>query len=89
MNVYATTHDPPAPLLDVTVTSVVNRRRRRSLPALLDTGSDITAIPRYLVERLQLYPISRLQLESVEANTSTVFTYAVRLTIGELTIPPS
>ncbi len=87
MSVYATTHDPPAPLLDVTVTSVVNRRRRRSLPALLDTGSDITAIPRYLVERLQLYPISRLQLESVEATTSTVFTYAVRLTIGELTIP--
>ncbi|MCZ7572723.1 MAG: retroviral-like aspartic protease family protein [Ardenticatenaceae bacterium] len=87
MSTYDTTYDPPAPVLDVTVTSVVNRRRRRSLRALLDTGSDITAIPHSLMERLQLYPIGRLQLEDVEATTRMVLTYAVQLTIGDLSIP--
>lgn len=57
------------------------------MPALLDTGSDVTAIPRMLTSVLQLYPISHLQLEDVEAETTTVFTYVIRLTIGDLVIP--
>ncbi|MBX2999645.1 MAG: hypothetical protein KF893_14095 [Caldilineaceae bacterium] len=87
MNVYDVTYDPPAPVAEVTVASVVNRRRRRSLPALLDTGSDITAIPYTLLDALQLYPIGQLQLEGVEANTRVVPTYAIQLTIVELSIP--
>jgi len=87
MNSYDSRHQPSAPVLNVTAASVVNRRRRRSLSALLDTGSDITAIPHGLVDSLQLYPVGQLQLESVEASTRAVLTYAIQLTIGELSIP--
>lgn len=87
MIAYDTAYDPPAPVAEVIVTNVVNRRRRRSLPALLDTGSDITAIPYDLMDGLQLYPIGRLRLENVEATTKMVLTYPVQLTIGELAIP--
>jgi hypothetical protein len=87
MNFYDHNHQPPAPVLDVTIANAANRRRRRSLSALIDTGSDITAIPEPLVSVLQLYPIGRLQLESVNATTSVVLTYTVQITIGELSIP--
>lgn len=79
--------DPPAPVVQVTVRHVVQQRRRVTTAALLDTGSDVTAIPALHVQRLQLIPFSRLQLEDVSGETRTVQTYAVHLTIGELTLP--
>lgn len=48
MIAYDTSHIPPAPIADVTLASIAQSRRRRSLPGLLDTGSDITAIPSKL-----------------------------------------
>lgn len=87
MTPYDNRHQPPAPVLSVTVTSVVNRRRRRSLSALLDTGSDITAIPRLLVESLQLYPIGQIELEGVDASVQSIPAYPVHLSIGDLSIP--
>lgn len=87
MTPYDTSHTPPAPMVHVTVASIVRTRRRESAPALLDTGSDITAIPTKFVDALQLYPISRLRLEDVQSKTVPVFTYAVRLTIAGLVIP--
>ncbi len=85
MSAYDTDHDPPAPLVDLTVSSVVNRRR--SLSVLLDTGSDITAVPQTLIDIRQLYPIGRLEMEGVAADTRMMLTYAVHLTIGDLSIP--
>lgn len=79
--------DPPAPVVQVTVRHIVQQRRRVTTAALLDTGSDVTAIPASLVQRLQLIPFSRLRLEDVSGETRTVLTYAVHLTIGELTLP--
>jgi len=88
MKSYDSRHQPPAPVWEeITAASVVNRRRRRSLPALLDTGSDITAIPHALVKILQLYPVGQIELEGVDAAVQSIPTYAVRLTIGELSIP--
>lgn len=84
---YNSTYDPPAPVLEVTVANASNRRRRRVLPGLLDTGSDITAVPATFVDTLQLYPIGRLRLEGVDATTQTVLTYAVHLTIGGVSVP--
>lgn len=36
---------PPAPLLNVKLAGVVHARPRVEIPALIDTGSDVTAIP--------------------------------------------
>jgi hypothetical protein len=87
MNRYSTTFDPPALCLDVTISNVLNRRKRRTLYALLDTGADITAIPSAQVDLLGLYEIDQLQLETVEGTSSIRYTYAVRFTLGDLVIP--
>ncbi len=42
---YDTQFDPPAPVLTVLLTGVVRRRPQIRLPALIDTGADITAVP--------------------------------------------
>lgn len=83
MIAYDATYDPPAMIVPVTVAGVVHRRPRLERPALLDTGSDITAVPAAVKERLHLYPFGRLQLEDANAVTTTVFTYEVRLAWGE------
>lgn len=87
MIAYSPSYDPPAPLLSATVTNTHNRRLRQTLSLLLDTGSDITAIPEEIIEHLKLYPIRRLQFEDLHANTSIVFTYKVQLVIADLVIP--
>ena len=79
--------DPPAPFLSVTVASPIEKRRRETLPALLDTGSDVTAIPVRLVESLQLYPTGRLRLEDIKSETTFVYTYGVQLNVAEVIIP--
>ena len=58
MIAYDTRHNPPAPTVQVTIANVMQRRRHRKAPALLDTGSDITAIPRSLASEIQVYPIN-------------------------------
>ena len=87
MIAYASDHHPPAPVLPVTVANVVNRRLRRVLPALIDTGADVTGLPEFCLSPLKLYPIAELQLEGIEANPRVVLLYAVRLTVEELLIP--
>jgi hypothetical protein len=73
--------DPPALILPVTVTGVVNSRPRARLQAIIDTGADITAVPAYLESKLYLYAVDRLQLEDVRGITTRVNTYDVRLAI--------
>ncbi|MBU1662567.1 MAG: retroviral-like aspartic protease family protein [Chloroflexi bacterium] len=87
MIAYDNISDPPAPFLPVMLSNISQTQPKKSIPALLDTGSDVTAIPDTMVERLQLTPIGRLQLENVDAETTIVFTYAIQLTIAEVTIP--
>jgi hypothetical protein len=78
---YDRNFDPPAIVLSVTVTGVVRRRPRSDIPALMDTGADITAVPEALVDRLRLYPIGRLNLEDANAFKTPVYTYDVFLSL--------
>jgi len=87
MIAYALEHQPPAPMVQITASSVVNRRLRRVLPALLDTGADVTALPEFCLSALKLYPIAELQLEGIEAQRRSVFLYAAQISIAEIVIP--
>jgi len=87
MIAYAHDHHPPAPVLQVTVNNVANRRLRRVLPALIDTGADVTALPEFCLSPLKLYPIAELELEGIAAESKVVLLYAVRLTVEKLVIP--
>ena len=86
MIAYDIRHVPPAAVVQVMIANVVHEHRRARVSALLDTGSDVTAIPRTLVERLQLYPISHLEIEGLAAITTSVFSYAVQLSVAGLVI---
>lgn len=74
---------PPAPLLRVKLAGAVHARPRVEIPALIDTGSDVTAVPADLVRKLRLYRLRRIRIEDVEAREIAGHTYAVRLTVGD------
>ncbi|MBX3058855.1 MAG: retroviral-like aspartic protease [Anaerolineae bacterium] len=76
---YSTEFDPPAPVLAVQLTGIVHSRPRVTLPALLDTGSDFTAVPANLVSRLKLYAVRPQLLEDFSGETREEFLYGVRL----------
>ncbi len=84
---YDKSVDPPAPFLPITVANRLSHHKRVTMPALLDTGSDFTAISSDLVDTLQLYPTGRIYLEDVQLQTTSVFTYTVRFTVANVTIP--
>lgn len=56
------------------------------LPALLDSGADVTAIPQRTIEPLQLYPIGRMLFEDLHAETGYVYTYKVRIVSDNLDV---
>src|SRR5690606_32439789 len=76
---YSTEFDPPAPVLAVQITGVVHSRPRVTLPALLDTGSDFSAVPTGMVSRLKLYAVRPILLEDFSGETREAFLYGVRL----------
>lgn len=76
---YSTEFDPPAPVLAVQITGVVHARPRVTLPALMDTGSDFTAVPTSLVSRLKLYAVRPILLEDFSGETHEAFLYGIRL----------
>lgn len=78
---YSAEHNPPAPVLTIVLTNIVRGRPRVEVPALLDTGSDMTAIPSTLVDRLKLYPFNRIQIEGFGSEPITALTYAARILI--------
>ena len=80
---YDTTLDPPAPILQITLFNVLNRRWRVTLPALLDSGADITAVPLSTLQRIKAYPISKIRIEGVDGRANTIDTYQVQILIAE------
>lgn len=81
-------HNPPAPVIEITVRNPLNRRLRRSLPALLDTGSDVTAIPEAAHVALQLYPVGRYLIEGVGTTADSIYAYKAVLLINDFVSAP-
>ncbi len=76
---YDNSFSPPAIVLPVTVTGVIQTHPDITAQGLIDTGADITAIPASLQEKLDLYPFSRLQMEDARGVKEVVYTYEVML----------
>lgn len=84
---YSKNFDPPAPVVEVMLSNVRNRRLHVTLPAILDTAADITAIPQSVLDRLKLYQISRIGVQGVDGVSNYLETYQVRVKVATLTIP--
>jgi predicted aspartyl protease len=84
---YDISQNPPAPMLQVTISGVRRTFPHRTMSALLDTGGDVTAIPRALVNILRLYKVGQIQIEGVEGAPNIFHLYAVKLKLNGITIP--
>ena len=80
---YGSNHDPPAIVLSVSVAGVVHRRPRVDVPALIDTGADVTAVPETFMEKLKLYPVGRIFIEDANGVMTPEFTYDAFLSLPE------
>ncbi|MCB0065232.1 MAG: hypothetical protein KDE19_24075 [Caldilineaceae bacterium] len=83
MIAFDPTHKPPALVIAVMIRNPLNRRLRRTVPALLDTGSDITAIPAKIGEELNLYPIGKYRIDGVGFASESIYSYKVILTVND------
>lgn len=83
---YDKSQEPPAPMLQVAVSKARRSLPRKTAPALLDMGADISTIPQTFLTRLGLYPVGQVQLEGVQANKVIVFSYSVRLKFSNFMI---
>lgn len=83
---YDVSYEPSALVLPAVLTGVVRRRPQVHLSALIDTGSDITAVPETAVKRLRLYAVGRIEVEGVHAHVEAVEIYTVQLSIADLRI---
>jgi len=71
--------NPPAPVAYVTLQNPENNLEAGNVPMLIDTGSDATLIPQFIVERLKLdlYNLKTYETESFDGTISQ--SSAVRL----------
>jgi predicted aspartyl protease len=81
---YSTDFDPPAAVLLATLFGVIHARPRLQLPALIDTGADLTAVPVAAIKRLNLYEVGQVGLENIQAQVVLSNVYAVRIIVAGL-----
>jgi hypothetical protein len=69
----ATRFDPPAPVAQVVIRSIANGTKVSQLRVLLDTGADVTLLPRASVDSIGVAPISDLRYELAAFDGSRSF----------------
>jgi predicted aspartyl protease len=79
---YDENHEPPAPIVEVTI-GTPDDARTAGLPALLDTGSEATTIPESLVEALDLVPIGEFSVVGFDGIATTAPTFLAAVTIRD------
>ena len=75
--------DPPAPVLDVVIRHPYIPEQFRLVPAKLDTGADLSAIPQSIADELGLLPVQTITAEGFDGTRTTLDTYAVTLEIAK------
>lgn len=72
---YSTTFNPPAPLAIIKLRNPESLELISNVPMLLDTGSDITLLPKSFCEKIgaEISDTKFLELESFNESTSVAF----------------
>ena len=86
MKYNSTVLHPPGPMLDVVIRPLGRSEPTHTLPGKLDTGSDITIIPPFLVDDLQLAPADSVIMVSYDGAQVERFTYFVDLELAGYTL---
>jgi predicted aspartyl protease len=70
-NYDSTGFNPPAPLARVTLGNQSTGATRTDVPMLLDTGADVTLVPRWVIDQLDLSPVPGKGFELVGFDGTT------------------
>lgn len=73
--------DPPAPVLEVSLTAPdpVSHGQTVKCLALLDSGADITVIPRWIAEQLQLKYVDEVEASGYDGVKKKTFVYSAEI----------
>ena len=80
---YNSALNPPAPFLSVEISALIGTQAQ-SIPAKIDTGADITAIPTQVIDQLGLTPAGEIKVEGYDGRSSTSYYYDIILQIDRL-----
>jgi hypothetical protein len=75
---------PPAPFFDVVLRHPANPQVTQRLPAKVDTGADISAVPLSIVNEFNLSRASTIPVEGYDGQLSTAPTCAIGLHIADM-----
>lgn len=76
--------DPPAPVMEVSLSIPSAQSVVLKLPALLDSGADITVIPEQIVQQLQLRYVDEITVSGYDGVPKQTFLYSVKLIFNDL-----
>lgn len=71
--------DPPAPLALVTIRNPLTGAASVNVPMLLDSGADVTLIPRAVIDRLAVEATSQRQYELIGFDGTPSLSPAIQL----------
>jgi len=77
-----TKFDPPGPVARFVLRNPNNGKVRSNVPILLDSGADVTLLPKVLVNKLGVDIISDRQYELIGLDGKTSFASIVRLDLS-------
>jgi len=75
----ADSFSPPAPVLEVSLSSPISQGEIIKIPALLDSGADITVIPQAIAQQLQLKYVDEISAAAYNGITRKVFVYSAKI----------
>ncbi len=78
--------DPPAPVLEVSLSIPASSFSREIVKclALLDSGADITVIPQWIVQQLQLKYVDEVFASGYDGVHKRAFVYSVKIILDNL-----
>jgi len=76
--------NPPAPVMEVFLSVPSVQSVILKLPALLDSGADITVIPEQIVQQLQLRYVDEIMASGYDGIPKQTFIYSVKLIFNDL-----
>ena len=84
---YSRDYNPPAPMVDATLSTAAEGLRVGPLPFFVDSGADGTIVPLAYLERIQAPLTDEMRMRSQWGERRRVYLYLVDIHIGDLTLP--
>lgn len=77
--------NPPAPVFEVSLSSPISQQGEIiRIPALLDSGADITVIPQNIAQQLQLKYVDEISAAGYDGIAQKVFVYSAKIIFDNL-----